>query len=81
MPPGLTGSVTGSVLEWLTQPISVTVGGVPAAVEFDGAAPSFVDGVGQLNIQLANNTPSGAQPLMVTIGGVNSTPTATLSVQ
>ena len=62
-PPGVTGSVTGAVLKWLMQAVSVTVGNVPATVAFDGAAPTFVDGVDQLNIQLANNTPSGTQPL------------------
>jgi trimeric autotransporter adhesin len=81
-PPGVDGSVTGLVLKWLTQPVTVTVGGVAATVAFDGAAPTFVDGVGQLNIQLANNTPSGtALPLVITVGGINSAATATLSVQ
>jgi len=80
-PPGVDGSVTGSVLKWLTQPVSVTVGGVAATVAFDGAAPTFVDGVGQLNIQLANNTPAGAaQPVVITVGGIDSAATATLSV-
>ncbi len=80
-PPGVTGSVTGAVLKWLMQAVSVTVGNVPATVAFDGAAPTFVDGVGQLNIQLANNTPSGTQPLVITVGGFSSPTTATLSVQ
>ena len=61
-PAGVTGSVIGSVLKWLTQPISVTVGNQPAIVDFDGSAPSFVDGVDQLNIQLSPSTPSGARP-------------------
>lgn len=80
-PPAVTGSVTGSVLEWLAQPITVTVGNVPAVVEFAGAAPTFVAGVGQLNIQLANGTPSGTQPLVITVGGIGSAATATLAVQ
>lgn len=81
-PLGLTGSVNGSTLKWLTQSIQATVGGVPATVQFDGAAPGLVDGVGQLNIQLSENTPSGpAQPLVVTVGGVSSPATATLGVQ
>jgi uncharacterized protein (TIGR03437 family) len=80
-PAGVTGSVTGDVLKWLVQSVSVTVGGVPATVAFDGSAPTFVDGVGKLNIQLANNTPSGAQPLVIMVGGVSSATTATISVQ
>lgn len=80
-PPGVDGSVTGSALKWLTQLVTVTVGRVAATVAFDGAAPTFVDGVGRLNIELANNTPSGTQPLVVTVVGIPSPATATLSVQ
>ncbi len=80
-PPGVTGSVTGAVLKWLTGAVSVTVGNVPATVAFEGAAPTFVDGLGQLNIQLANNTPAGVEPLVITVGGLSSPATATISVQ
>jgi len=79
--PGVTGSVTGPLLKWFIQGISVTVGGQPASVAFDGSAPGFVDGVGQLNIKLASNTPSGAAiPVVVTVAGVRSSASATLSV-
>ncbi|MEI9976653.1 MAG: IPT/TIG domain-containing protein [Ignavibacteriota bacterium] len=77
----VTGSVTGLVLKWLTQPVSVTVGNQPATAQFCGAAPTDVDGVNQLNIQLASNTPSGAQPVVITVGGVTSPSTATIYVQ
>jgi uncharacterized protein (TIGR03437 family) len=59
----------------------VSVGGQPAMVSFDGSAPTLVDGVDQLNIQLAANTPSGAQPVVITVGGVSSPATVTLAVQ
>jgi uncharacterized protein (TIGR03437 family) len=80
-PGGVTGSVTGAVLKWLTQSISVTVGNQPATVTFDGSAPTFVDGLDQLNIQLSPNTPSGTQAVVITVGGVSSPSTATISVQ
>jgi uncharacterized protein (TIGR03437 family) len=80
-PSGVTGSVTGAVLKWLTGPISVSVGNQPATVLFDGSAPSFVDGVDQLNIRLSPSTPSGAQPLIVTVGGIAGPAFATLSIQ
>ncbi len=80
-PPGVTGSVTGSVLKWLTQPISAKVGNQTAVVSFDGSAPTLVDGVDQLNIQLSPNTPSGAQPLIITVGGISSPSSGTVSVQ
>lgn len=78
-PPGVTGSVTGTVLKWLTQPISVTVGGELATVSFDGAAPTLA--IDQLNIRLAPNTPSGAQPIVINVGGISSPSSVTLSVQ
>jgi len=81
-PPGATGSVNGSVLKYLAQNTWVSVGGQPATVAFVGAAPTFVDGVLQLNIQLSNNTPSGnSQALVINVGGVSSPATATLAIQ
>lgn len=46
IPAGSTGSVTGSMLTYLAQNVTATVGGRPAAVTFAGAAPTFVDGLG-----------------------------------
>lgn len=82
-PVGVTGSITdASTLKWLTQNTTVTVGGIAATVAFDGAAPTFVDGVLQLNIQLSPDTPSGsALPVVVKVGNVSSPATATLAVQ
>ncbi len=82
-PAGSTGSVnSGSVLKKLLQDVFVTVGGRTADVPFAGAAPTLVDGVLQLNIQLDPATPSGsAQPLIIRVGGVVSPSTATLAVQ
>ena len=82
-PAGITGSITGtSTLKWLTQGASVTVGDVAATVTFDGAAPTFVDGVLQLNIQLSGSTPSGnALPVVIKVGSAFSPATATLAVQ
>lgn len=49
---------------------------------FDGAAPTFVDGVGQLNIQLPAAMASGsALPLVINVGGFASPNTSTLAVQ
>jgi uncharacterized protein (TIGR03437 family) len=82
-PAGVTGSITGtSTLKWLTQNTTATVGGVAATVAFDGAAPTFVDGVLQLNIQLSASTPTGsALPVVIQVGSASSPATATLAVQ
>lgn len=81
-PAGGTGSVNPTTLKYLTQDVSVSVGGQAALVAFAGAAPTFVDGVGQLNIRLADNTPSGtALPLVLRVGGVASPASGTLAVR
>ncbi len=59
---------------------SVTIGGVPAMVSFSGLAPGFA-GLYQVNVQVAENAPTGdAVELVLTIGGVTSN-TVTIAVQ
>jgi uncharacterized protein (TIGR03437 family) len=60
-------------------PLSLTVGGVPAFIQAVGTAPGQV-GVVQVNFTVAASTPTGAQPVVVTIGGAASKP-AQLTVQ
>jgi uncharacterized protein (TIGR03437 family) len=80
-PPGLTGSVSDLVVASLALTATATVGGVPATVTFAGSAPGFVGGVNQMNILLSSETPSGTEPLVITVGGQASAATATISVQ
>jgi uncharacterized protein (TIGR03437 family) len=61
-----------------TQPLSytgvqptVTIGGITAQVTFSGLAPGWV-GLYQVNAVVPPNTPTGNQPLVVSIGGVPS---------
>jgi len=51
-------------------PVKVTVGGIPADVTFIGNP--WLVGITQLNFNLPANTPTGVQPVVVTIGGVSS---------
>jgi uncharacterized protein (TIGR03437 family) len=51
---------------------SVTIGGVPATVNFSGLSPGFV-GLYQVNVEIPANAPVGdAVPLVLTIGGVTA---------
>ena len=54
-------------------PTTVTIGGVPATIQFIGLAPNMV-GVGQLNVYPGDGTPSGKQVLLITINGFTSNP-------
>jgi len=60
-------------------PVSVTVGGVPAFVQFYGIPVGLV-GVSQLNFTVPASVPPGVQPVVVTVGGVSSPP-VNLTVQ
>jgi uncharacterized protein (TIGR03437 family) len=57
------------------------VGGVPGTVLFAGTAPGFVEGALQINVQMSASVPSGAQPVVMTVGGVNSQTGVTVAVQ
>ena len=54
-------------------PLSVTVGGIPAIVQFEGLAPLTV-GTAQVNFYVPASLASGPQPVVVTVGGVASPP-------
>jgi uncharacterized protein (TIGR03437 family) len=62
-------------------PVAVTVGGLPANWSFAGEAPGFVSGVMQLNLTLPPGVGSGAQPIVVSIGGNQSQTGVTVSIQ
>ena len=86
VPPVQTGSVTPAVAPFpkpAATPINVTIGGQPAQIEYAGEAPTLVSGVIQINAVVPAGTPSGNQPLVITIGsGTNSTQqTITVAVQ
>ncbi len=54
-------------------PLSVTVGGLPAFLEFVGITPGLI-GVTQVNILVPSATPLGNQPVVVTVNGAASAP-------
>jgi uncharacterized protein (TIGR03437 family) len=61
--------------------VQVTIGGVPAVVEYAGGAPGMVAGALQLNVRVGQGTPSGNQALVLTIGGVQSQPGVTVAIR
>ncbi len=65
-----------------TNPVSVTIGGIPATVSYNGAAPSQIAGLTQINAQVpAGVTPGTKVPVIVTIGTWQSQPGVTMAVQ
>ena len=70
----LTGNVTPTTTTISpVLPLTVTVGGVPALLQFVGLAPGTL-GTTQVNFYIPANTKAGPQPVVVTINGVASPP-------
>ena len=65
-----TGTATSN-LPRPSQTVSLTVGNVPATIQFIGIPPGLV-GVTQVNYQVPTQAPLGTQSVIVTVGGVAS---------
>jgi uncharacterized protein (TIGR03437 family) len=62
--------------------VKVTIGGVPAAVQYAGAAPRLVAGVMQVNAVVPAGVPPGsAVPVVLEVGGMASPATVTVAVR
>jgi uncharacterized protein (TIGR03437 family) len=64
--------------------VTATIGGKSAPVVFAGAAPDFVTGLVQFNIQVPAGVSGPALPIVITINGstvVQSQSGATVAVQ
>jgi uncharacterized protein (TIGR03437 family) len=70
-PAGVDGKTAGSVLPTPIAPVSVTIGGVSATVNYAGGAPGSIAGVMQVNAVVPSGV-SGSAPVVVTVGGVSS---------
>jgi uncharacterized protein (TIGR03437 family) len=66
---GQIAPVDGSSFDRSLLQLTAYIGGVSTGVEYAGAAPGFVNGVAQINIDIPANAPSGNVPL--TISGLD----------
>jgi uncharacterized protein (TIGR03437 family) len=83
-PGSTTGAVTPGSGSGLNRPVllvSATVAGVTARVFYAGSAPGFVYGVMQANVEIPLNVPSGAQPIVITVGANQTQTGVTVAVQ
>jgi uncharacterized protein (TIGR03437 family) len=54
-------------------PVAVTIGGIPAAIQFAGQAPGQATGLMHVNAQIPNGLkPGGYVPVVLTVGGVST---------
>ena len=70
-PAGVDGKTAGSAPPAPIAPVSVTIGGVAATVNYAGGAPGAIAGIMQVNAVVPSGV-SGAVAVVVTIGGVSS---------
>jgi uncharacterized protein (TIGR03437 family) len=79
-PPALNGRVVPGPQFLLTPPVRVEIGGVNAAVQFAGAAPSLIFGVIQINAVVPPGIAAGNVPLMIFVGPTASQAGITIAV-
>jgi uncharacterized protein (TIGR03437 family) len=81
-PASADGIVSSSPLPIPEAALSVSIGGIPCEVNFQGAAPGFVSGVLQINARVpAGLKPSSQIPVLLRVGTVNASAVVTLAVQ
>lgn len=79
-PAGEDGVVNDRIIRTPQLPVSLTIGGQPATVFYDGTAIGSVQGVMQLEALIPSGV-TGAVPVVLTIGAASSQTTATISVK
>jgi uncharacterized protein (TIGR03437 family) len=67
------GSIYSAPLPKLSLPITATIGGQPATVQYAGPAPGLVAGVMQVNVVIPPGAGTGAVPVQLWVGGAYAT--------
>ena len=80
-PGGVDGQLATATLAKPVAPVSVTIGGTPAIVDYAGAAPGMVAGVMQVNVRIPNGIEPGQAEVIVTAGRYSSRPGVFVSVK
>ena len=81
LPTATDGQIAGSPAN-TTLPVSASVGGLPAQVDYAGAAPGLIAGVAQVNLRIPSGlAPNLAAPLSLTIGPSTTPVGVTVSIR
>jgi uncharacterized protein (TIGR03437 family) len=76
------GSVSAAPYATPAQPVTVTIRGANATVQYAGAAPGFVNGLMQINVYIPTTIDFGSHaPLSVTVGNYQSQDNVTVAVK
>jgi uncharacterized protein (TIGR03437 family) len=81
-PPGVDGRLATTVLPAPLAKVSVQIGGQNANVTYAGAAPGFMPGLFQIDVQVPQNiTPGNNVPVVVTIGSATTQSNVMMAVE
>lgn len=72
-PTPVDGTVNGDFIHASILPVSVTIGGQPAQLVFQGSATGLLAGVVQIEVVAPTAAGTGAQPVVLTIGSASNT--------
>jgi uncharacterized protein (TIGR03437 family) len=82
VPAGADGQFSTGTYPTIPPPVTATIGGVDAEVQWAGAAPGMVAGINQFNVRVPSGAPTGNNiPIILKVGSVASPGTATLAVK
>ncbi|HEY2014882.1 MAG TPA: hypothetical protein VGH38_15350, partial [Bryobacteraceae bacterium] len=79
-PAGQDGLPGGTPLPLPVLPVTVTVGGQTATVQYAGASANAVAGIMQVNVQIPSGLTAGLAPVVVKVGSAVSQDGVTVSV-
>jgi uncharacterized protein (TIGR03437 family) len=81
-PAGVTGSVTQSNTKTPLLPVTATIGGIGATVQYAGSAPDEVAGLLQVNAVVPQGVgPGSSAPVVVSVGGIATQASVTIAVK
>jgi uncharacterized protein (TIGR03437 family) len=80
-PPGVDGKIAVPPYPAPVLPVSVTIDGVPATIQYKGGAPGEVAGVMQVNVSIPASVHSGNVPVSLTVGNATSQDLVTVAVR
>jgi uncharacterized protein (TIGR03437 family) len=77
-PSGMDGKLGAPAPPKPLLPVSITIGGVPATVQYAGGVPGQIAGLMQINIQIPGGVqPGGYVPVVLKVGDASTAPDAT----
>jgi uncharacterized protein (TIGR03437 family) len=82
--PAVTAGSLDTGIARLTNPLTVTIGGITVPSQdilYAGLSPGSISGLYQINVVIPSDVPSGDEPVVISIGGIETQTGATIPIQ